>query len=154
MLFRSFCFPVTILEQNERRTNKQRDSRPREKPKIPKRRNRSKRNSENHGHSTKSNGRIKPSNDGNRNKKRDKRCNNRKHDKNVTNLEVQIALGIAKTKETNKNIDAISEQLEALKKDVITRRITADAAKENAKTLGERLVKEMEVKGTNKQRVS
>ena len=41
--------------------------------------------------------------------------------KNVTNLEVQIALGIAKTKETNKNIKAISEQLEALKKDVITR---------------------------------
>ena len=67
--------------------------------------------------------------------------------KNVTNLEVQIALGIAKTKETNKNIEAIGEQLEALKKDVITRRITADAAKENAKTLGERLIKEMEVKG-------
>ena len=51
--------------------------------------------------------------------------------KNVTNLEVQIALGIAKTKETNKNIETISEQLEALKKDVITRRITAEAAKEN-----------------------
>ena len=33
------------------------------------------------------------------------------------------------------------------KKDVITRRITAEAAKENAKTLGERLIKEMEVKG-------
>ena len=49
--------------------------------------------------------------------------------KNVTNLEVQIALGIAKTKETNKNIEAIGEQLEALKKDVITRRITADAEK-------------------------
>ena len=46
----------------------------------------------------------------------------------VTNLEIQIALGIAKTKETNKNIEAISEQLEALKKDVITRRITAEAA--------------------------
>ena len=43
--------------------------------------------------------------------------------KNVTNLEVQIALGIAKTKETSRNIEAISEQLEALKKDVITRRI-------------------------------
>ena len=67
--------------------------------------------------------------------------------KNVTNLEVQIALGIAKTKETSKNIEAIGEQLEALKKDVITRRITAEAAKENAKTLGERLIKEMEVKG-------
>ena len=67
--------------------------------------------------------------------------------KNVTNLEVQIALGIAKTKETNRNIEAMSEQLEALKKDVITRRITAEAAKENAKTLGERLIKEMEVKG-------
>ena len=48
---------------------------------------------------------------------------------------------------TNKNIEAIGEQLEALKKDVITRRITADAAKENTKTLGERLIKEMEVKG-------
>ena len=46
-----------------------------------------------------------------------------------------------------KNIEAIGEQLEALKKDVITRRITAEAAKENAKTLGERLIKEMEVKG-------
>ena len=67
--------------------------------------------------------------------------------KNVTNLEVQIALGIAETKETNKNIEAIGEQLEALKKDVITRRITAEAAKENAKTPGERLIKEMEVKG-------
>lgn len=67
--------------------------------------------------------------------------------KNVTNLEVQIALGVAKTKETNKNIEAIEGQLEALKKDVITRRITAEAAKENAKTLGERLIKEMEVKG-------
>lgn len=67
--------------------------------------------------------------------------------KNVTNLEVQIALGIAKTKETNRNIEAIGEQLEALKKDVITRQITAEAAKENAKTLGERLIKEMEVKG-------
>ena len=39
------------------------------------------------------------------------------------------------------------KQLEALKKDVITRQITAEAAKENAKTLGERLIKEMEVKG-------
>ena len=48
---------------------------------------------------------------------------------------------------SNKNIEAIREQLEALKKDVITRRITAEAAKENAKTLGERLIKEMEVKG-------
>jgi hypothetical protein len=67
--------------------------------------------------------------------------------KNVTNLEVQTALGIAKIKETNKNIEAIGGQLEALKKDVITRRITAEAAKENAKTLGERLIKEMEVKG-------
>ena len=67
--------------------------------------------------------------------------------KNVTNLEMQIALGIAKTKETNKNIEATKEQLEALKKDVITRRITAEAAKENAKTLGEKLIKEMEVKG-------
>lgn len=67
--------------------------------------------------------------------------------KNVTNLEVQIALGVAKTKETNRNIEAIGEQLEALKKDVITRRITAEAAKENAKTLGERLIKEIEVKG-------
>ena len=67
--------------------------------------------------------------------------------KNVTNLEVQTALGIAKIKETNKNIEAIEEQLEALKKDVITRRITAEAARENAKTLGERLIKEMEVKG-------
>ena len=67
--------------------------------------------------------------------------------KNVTNLEVQIALGIAKTKETNNNIEAVGEQLEALKKDVITNRITAEAAKENAKTLGERLIKEMEVKG-------
>ena len=45
--------------------------------------------------------------------------------KNVTNLEVQTALGIAKIKETNKNIETIGEQLEALKKDVITRRITA-----------------------------
>ena len=44
--------------------------------------------------------------------------------KNVTNLEVQAALGIAKIKETNKNIEAIEEQLEALKKDVITRKIT------------------------------
>ena len=42
------------------------------------------------------------------------------------------------------------KQLEALKKDVITRRITAEAAKENAKTLGERLIKEMEVKGQEK----
>ena len=67
--------------------------------------------------------------------------------KNVTNLEVQTALGIAKIKETNKKIEAIGEQLEALKKDVITRRITAEAAKENAKTLGERLIKEMEIKG-------
>ena len=58
-----------------------------------------------------------------------------------------MPLGIAKIKETNKNIGAIEEQLEALKKDVITRRITAEAAKENAKTLGERLIKEMEVKG-------
>ena len=32
--------------------------------------------------------------------------------KNVTNLEVQIALGIAKTKETNKNIEAISDKIE------------------------------------------
>ena len=40
--------------------------------------------------------------------------------KNVTNLEIQMALGIAKTKETNRNIEAIGEQLEALKKDVIT----------------------------------
>ena len=31
--------------------------------------------------------------------------------------------------------------------DVKTRRITAEAAKENAKTLGEKLIKEMEVKG-------
>ena len=54
---------------------------------------------------------------------------------------------IIKTKETNKNIEAIGEQLEALKKDVITRQITTEAAKENAKTLGERLIKEMEVKG-------
>ena len=61
--------------------------------------------------------------------------------------EVQTALGIAKIKETNKNIEAIGKQLEALKKDVITRQITAEAAKENAKTLGERLIKEMEVKG-------
>ena len=67
--------------------------------------------------------------------------------KNVTNLEVQTTLGIAKIKETNKKIEAIKEQLEALKKDVITRRITAEAARENAKTLGERLIKEMEVKG-------
>lgn len=37
--------------------------------------------------------------------------------------------------------------MEALKKDVITRQITAEAAKENAKTLGEKLIKEMEVKG-------
>ena len=36
--------------------------------------------------------------------------------KNVTNLEVQTALGIAKIKETNKNIEAIGGQLEALKK--------------------------------------
>ena len=41
-------------------------------PKNPKRRNRSKRNSEKHSHSAKSNGRIKPSNDRNRNKKRNK----------------------------------------------------------------------------------
>ena len=34
--------------------------------------------------------------------------------KNVTNLDIQIALGIAKTKETNKNIEAIEEQLEAI----------------------------------------
>ena len=61
--------------------------------------------------------------------------------KKVTNLEVQTALGIAKIKETNKNIETIGEQIEALKKDVITRRITAEAAKENAKTLGERLIK-------------
>ena len=40
--------------------------------------------------------------------------------KNVTNLEVQTALGIAKIKDTNKNIEAIGEQLEALKKDVIS----------------------------------
>ena len=40
----------TTKETNrvKNRTNKQRDSRPREKPKSPKRRNRSKRNSENH----------------------------------------------------------------------------------------------------------
>ena len=44
-------------------------------------------------------------------------------------------------------MEAIGEQLEALKKDVITRRITADADKKNAETLGERLIKEMEVKG-------
>ena len=31
--------------------------------------------------------------------------------KNVTNLEVQAALGIAKIKETNKNIEAINEPL-------------------------------------------
>ena len=62
-------------------------------------------------------------------------------------LKTNKRLGIAKIKETNKNIEAIGEQLEALKKDVITRRITADAAKENARTLGKRLIKEMEVKG-------
>ena len=67
--------------------------------------------------------------------------------KNVTNLEVQTVLGIAKIKETSKNIEAIEEQIEALKKDIVTRRITAEAARENAKTLGERLIKEMEVKG-------
>ena len=38
--------------------------------------------------------------------------------KNVTNLEVQTALEIAKIKETNKNIEAIGEQLEALKMEV------------------------------------
>ena len=38
--------------------------------------------------------------------------------------------------ETNKNIEAIGEQLEALKEDVISRRITAEAAKENANSNG------------------
>ena len=79
---------ISIKETNrvKNRTNKQRDNRPREKPKSPKRRNRSKRNSENHSRSTKSNGRIKPSNDGNRNKKRDKRRNNKKYDKKCNKL--------------------------------------------------------------------
>ena len=38
-----------------------------------------------------------------------------------------------------------NKRYQPLKKDVITRQITAEAAKENAKTLGERLIKEMEV---------
>ena len=42
-----------------------------------------KRNSKKHSRSAKSNGRIKPSNDRNRNKKRNKRCNNRNYDKTM-----------------------------------------------------------------------
>ena len=51
-------------------------------------------------------------------------------------IDFQTALGIAKIKETNKNIEAIGEQLEALKKDVITRQITAEADIVTGKQIG------------------